>query len=255
MLFDTHCHINDEAYKDDRAEMMARAFEAGVGCMVCPGTGVDTSASAIELARVYDEVYAAVGYHPEEAAAATDEGFAQMRSWLCQEPKVVAIGEVGLDYHWPEPSRQIQQNVFIEQVKMAAELDIPLIIHDREAHGDTVDILRKYGKGCRGVFHCYSGSYEMAKELINMGFYLGFGGTTVFPKSLKLKDIVARLPEDRILIETDCPFLSPPPYRGKRNEPAYVRFVADEIAVLRGTDSAHIRKMTWENGKRLFGLL
>ena len=255
MLFDTHCHINDEAYKDDRAEMMARAFEAGVGCMVCPGTGVDTSASAIELARVYDEVYAAVGYHPEEAAVATEEGFAQMRSWLCREPKVVAIGEVGLDYHWPEPSRQVQQNVFIEQVKMAAELDIPLIIHDREAHGDTVDILRKYGQGCRGVFHCYSGSYEMAKELINMGFYLGFGGTTVFPKSLKLKDIVARLPEDRILIETDCPYLTPPPYRGKRNEPAYVRFVADEVAVLRGTDSAHIRKVTWENGKRLFGLL
>ena len=117
---------------------------------------------------------------------------------------------------------------------MAAELDIPLIIHDREAHGDTVDILRKYGKGCRGVFHCYSGSYEMAKELINMGFYLGFGGTTVFPKSLKLKDIVARLPEDRILIETDCPYLTPPPYRGKRNEPAYVRFVADENCRVEG---------------------
>ena len=232
MLFDTHCHVNDEAYHTDRDEMLTRAFAAGVDYLLCPGTNLETSASAVAMAHKYKQIYAAVGY----------------------DPKVVAIGEVGLDYYWPEPARELQQEVFIEQVKMAVALDVPLDIHDRDAHGDTVDILRKYGKGSRGVFHCYSGSMEMAKEVIKMGFYLGFGGTTVFPKSVKLKDIVSKVPEDRILIETDCPYLTPPPYRGRRNEPAYVRYVADEIARLRNTDTDTIQQLTLENGKRIFAI-
>lgn len=254
MLFDTHCHVNDEAYEQDREAMLQRAFAAGVQYMMCPGTDVRTSAEAVAMSRAYDQIYAAVGIHPEDAASSTPEGMAQIRKWLQDEPKVVAIGEVGLDYHWPEPSREIQQAVFIEQVKMAVELDVPIDIHDREAHGDVMDILRQYGKGLRGVFHCYSGSLEMAQELIKMGFYIGFTGTMVFPKSKKLKRIAAELPLDRILVETDCPYLTPPPYRGKRNEPAYVRYVADELALLRDMDPEEIQRITLENGKRIFGI-
>ncbi|WP_301860201.1 TatD family hydrolase [uncultured Megasphaera sp.] len=254
MLFDTHCHINDEAYAEDREAMMERAFAAGMTYMLCPGTDIQTSAEAVALSHQYLQVYAAVGIHPEDAASATPEGFAQIRQWLQTEKKVVAIGEVGLDYHWPEPSHDIQHDVFIEQVKMAAELDVPLDIHDREAHGDTMDILRKYGKGTRGVFHCYSGSLEMAQELIKMGYYIGFTGTMVFPKSKKLKHIVCELPLDRILIETDSPYLTPPPYRGRRNEPAYVQYVAEEIARLRDMDVHEVRRITEENGRRIFGI-
>ena len=152
MLFDTHCHVNDEAYHTDRDEMLTRAFAAGVDYLLCPGTNLETSASAVAMAHKYKQIYAAVGYHPEEAVSATPEGFEQLRNWLVNDPKVVAIGEVGLDYYWPEPARELQQEVFIEQVKMAVALDVPLDIHDRDAHGDTVDILRKYGKGSRGVF-------------------------------------------------------------------------------------------------------
>lgn len=254
MLFDTHCHLNDKAYQRDRSAMMERAFAAGVSYMMCPGTDVVTSAEAIALSRQYEQVYAAVGIHPEDAASASPAGFYQLRQWLSSEPKVVAIGEVGLDYHWPEPSHEIQQEVFIEQVKMALEFDLPLDIHDREAHGDTMDILRTYGKGTRGVFHCYSGSLEMAEELIKMGYYIGFTGTMVFPKSTKLKRIAAELPLDRMLIETDSPYLTPPPYRGRRNEPAYVQYVADEIARLRGMETEEVRRITLENGKRIFGI-
>ncbi len=254
MLFDTHCHINDKPYAADRQDMLERAFAAGVQWMLCPGTDIETSAEAVALSHEYDQVYAAVGIHPEDAASATPEGFEQIRTWLKTEPKVVALGEVGLDYHWPEPSHEVQQAVFIEQVKMAVELDVPIDIHDREAHGDTMDILRQYGKGIRGVFHCFSGSLEMAQELIKMGFYIGFTGTMVFPNSKKLKRIATEIPMDRVLIETDCPYLTPPPFRGKRNEPAYVQYVAAEIAALRGMEVSDVQRLTVENGKRAFGI-
>ena len=254
MLFDTHCHINDKPYAADRQDMLERAFAAGVQWMLCPGTDIETSAEAVALSHEYDQVYAAVGIHPEDAASATPEGFEQIRTWLKTEPKVVALGEVGLDYHWPEPSHEVQQAVFIEQVKMAVELDVPIDIHDREAHGDTMDILRQYGKGIRGVFHCFSGSLEMAQELIKMGFYIGFTGTMVFPNSKKLKRIATEIPMDRVLIETDCPNLTPPPFRGKRNEPAYVQYVAAEIAALRGMEVSDVQRLTVENGKRAFGI-
>ena len=254
MLFDTHCHINDKPYAADRQDMLERAFAAGVQWMLCPGTDIETSAEAVALSHEYDQVYAAVGIHPEDAASATPEGFEQIRTWLKTEPKVVALGEVGLDYHWPEPSHEVQQAVFIEQVKMAVELDVPIDIHDREAHGDTMDILRQYGRGIRGVFHCYSGSLEMAQELIKMGFYIGFTGTMVFPNSKKLKRIATEIPMDRVLIETDCPYLTPPPFRGKRNEPAYVQYVAAEIAALRGMEVSDVQRLTVENGKRAFGI-
>ncbi|MCI1820846.1 MAG: TatD family hydrolase [Megasphaera sp.] len=252
MLFDTHCHINDTSYDVDRQAMLQRAFDAGVRVMMCPGTDIRTSAEAVAMSRQYTQVYAAVGIHPEDAASADSESFTQIRKWLETEKKIVAIGEVGLDYHWPEPSHEVQQKVFIEQVKLAVEYNIPIDIHDREAHGDTMNILRQYGKGLQGVFHCYSGSLEMAQELLKMGFYIGFTGTMVFPKSQKLKRIASEIPLDRILIETDCPYLTPPPFRGRRNEPAYVKYVAAELARLRGMKLEEIQKITFENGKCIF---
>lgn len=254
MMFDTHCHINDGAYDDDRNTVIDRAIQQGVTTMLCPGTDMKTSESAIALAHSWQSVYAAVGIHPEEAAGARDGYLDVLRHWVQREEKVVAIGEVGLDYHWPEPARPIQQRIFIEQVQLAVELGVPIIIHDREAHGDTLDILRQYGKGLTGVFHCYSGSLEMTKELLTMGFYFGFTGSVVFPNSKKLKRIAASLPMDRILIETDSPYLTPPPHRGQRNEPSYVAYVAEEIARLRQQDVSSVMEQAAKNGKRLFSM-
>ena len=205
------------------------------------------------LSHQYKEVYAAVGIHPEDAASATPEGFEQIRQWLKTEPKVVAIGEVGLDYYWPEPSHEIQQEVFIEHIKMALSLTYLWTFttgKPRRHDGPPA----KIRQGDAGRLPLLFGELEMAEELIKMGYYIGFTGTMVFPKSTKLKRIAAELPIDRILIETDCPYLTPPPYRGKRNEPAYVQYVADEIARLRGMTTEEVRQITLENGKRIFGI-
>ena len=223
MLFDTHCHVNDGAYAEDRPAVFDRAAAAGVGLMICPATDMETSAQCIAMAREHDGLYA-------------------------------AVGEVGLDYHWPEPARDVQQAVFIDMVKLAVELDVPIIIHDREAHGDMLDILRQYGKGIRGVFHCYSGSLEMTDELLRMGFYFGFDGPLTYPNSKRAKRVASHLPLDRMLIETDCPYLTPQAHRGQRNEPAYVHYVAEEIAALRGIDAAEVARVTTENAKRLFAI-
>lgn len=255
MLFDTHCHVNDQAYAEDRAAVLQRAFDGGMAYMMCPATDVKTSEEVVALSRQYDQIYCAVGIHPEEAASATPEGLEEIRRLAKEEPKVVAIGEVGLDYHWPEPSHDIQKAVFIDMVKMALELDLPIDIHDREAHGDTLDILRQYGKGLRGVFHCYSGSLEMTDELLRMGFYFGFTGSMVYANSKRAKRVVSNLPMDRILIETDSPYLTPPPYRGTRNEPSYVKYVAAEIARLRDMTVEEVEQITTENAKRIFRIL
>lgn len=254
MLFDTHCHVNDGAYAEDRPAVFDRAAAAGVGLMLCPATDMETSAQCITMAREHDGLYAAVGIHPEEAAKTQDGDVEKLRQWIRAEEKVVAVGEVGLDYHWPEPARDIQQAVFIDMVKLAVELDVPIIIHDREAHGDTLDILRQYGKGLRGVFHCYSGSLEMTDELLRMGFYFGFDGPLTYPNSKRAKRVASHLPLERIVVETDCPYLTPQAHRGQRNEPAYVRYVAEEIAALRDIDTAEVARVTTENAKRLFAI-
>ena len=252
MLFDTHCHINDKAYDADRREILTRAAASGVGLMLCPATDMETSRACIDLAYSCDGVYAAVGIHPELAATVTPEDAERLRQWVRGEKKVVAIGEVGLDYHWPEPAREIQQAVFIDMVKLAVELDVPIIIHDREAPGATLDILRQYGKGIRGVFHCYSGSLEMTAELLRMGFYFGFDGPLTYPNSKRARRVAENLPLDRILIETDSPYLTPQAHRGQRNEPAYVRYVAEELAALRNISVEEAARITTENGRRLF---
>lgn len=254
MLFDTHCHLYDAAYDADRPAVLERARAAGIGMMLCPATDRQSSEACVELARHYDGIYAAVGIHPQEAGRVQPGDIEAIRRMAEQEPSVVAIGEVGLDYHYDTPARDTQKEIFIEMIGLARDLDLPIDIHDREAHGDTMEILRRYGKGLRGVFHCYSGSLEMTTELIRMGFYFGFTGTVVFPNSKRAKQVASRIPMERLLIETDSPYLTPPPYRGRRNEPAYVRYVAEEIARLRGLDVEYVISQTTANGLQVFGI-
>lgn len=254
MLFDTHCHLYDAAYDADRPAVLERARAAGIGRMLCPATDRQSSEACVELARHYDGIYAAVGIHPQEAGRVQPGDIEAIRRMAEQEPFVVAIGEVGLDYHYDTLARDTQKEIFIEMIGLARDLDLPIDIHDREAHGDTMEILRRYGKGLRGVFHCYSGSLEMTTELIRMGFYFGFTGTVVFPNSKRAKQVASRIPMERILIETDSPYLTPPPYRGRRNEPAYVRYVAEEIARLRGLDVEYVTSQTTANGLQVFGI-
>lgn len=252
MLFDTHAHLYDEKFQYDREEMLAQVFTT-VEHVVVPGEDRETSLRALELAHQYPQIYCAVGYHPHLAAQMTEEDFAQIRQWAETEEKVVAIGEIGLDYYYDNSPRDIQKEVFRRHIELAKELDLPITIHDRDAHGDVMDILRELSdERLRGILHCYSGSYEMAKELIELGFYISFAGPVVFPKSTKLKEVAARLPLERILVETDSPYLTPPPYRGRRNDPSRVYYVAEEIARLHEKPLEEVIAITTANAKKIY---
>ncbi|NLI12526.1 TatD family hydrolase [Pelotomaculum propionicicum] len=252
MLFDTHAHLDDEAYDQDRDEMIQRARQAGVKHIVNVGFNFESAYSSIKLAEKYDLIYAAVGFHPHNATEAAT-GYLQELEELAAHPKVVALGEMGLDYYRDLSPRPVQQRVFREQLSLAKKVGKPVIIHDREAHGDLMDILRQEGLGSAGgVMHCYSGSWEMARECLAMGFYISIAGPVTFPKAPRLKDVAARVPADRLLVETDAPYLTPVPHRGKRNEPAYVFYTAEEVAGLRGMETEDLAQMCAENGRRLF---
>ena len=228
-LFDTHAHVNDGRFDNDRDEMLQACFDAGVEYIMIPGVDRGTVESGLALAKQYDRLYAAVGTHPHESKDFTEE-----------------------DYEFY--NRETQKRVFIRQLELAREVDLPIIIHDRDAHGDIMNILRNEGKDNWGIFHCYSGSWEMAKEAIKLGFYISFAGPVVFPKSTNLKEVAKQVPVDRILIETDSPYLTPPPFRGRRNDPSKTQFVAEEIASLKGMDVDEFCEITYNNGKRVFGI-
>lgn len=252
ILFDTHAHLDDAGYNKDRDEMIRRARQAGVAHIVNVGFNLASSRDSINLADRYDLVYAAVGIHPHDAAGA-GPGYLEELAKMAAHPKVVAIGEMGLDYYRDLSPRPVQRKVFREQMALAKKLQKPIIIHDRDAHGDMMDILRKEKLGpSGGVMHCYSGSWEMARECLAMGFYISIAGPVTFPNAVKLKDVAARVPRDRLLIETDAPYLTPAPYRGKRNEPAYIIYTAEEVARLRGMEKEDLAKMCAENGRKLF---
>lgn len=253
MLFDSHAHMDDEKFDEDREAVLKRALENGVTHILNPGACMASSARAVALSQQYDFIYAAVGVHPHEAESVVADNYRQLAEWA-QETKVVAIGEIGLDYFYDFSPREVQQRVFIEHLDLARQLKLPIIIHDRDAHGDTLEIIKKEGKGLTGVFHCFSGSMEMAHEVLKLGFYLSVGGTVTFKKSAKLKTIVPNMPLDRLLLETDCPYLTPEPYRGQRNEPAYVSLAAQEIARLRNTDPETIAAAAAHNTMTLFGI-
>ncbi len=252
MIFDTHSHYDDKAFDKDQEEVLGLAHEAGVGLIVDPGCDAESSEAAIALAERFDFVYAAVGCHPEELASCSEEAYARIAE-LARHPKCVAIGEIGLDYYWDDTHKEEQKALFRRQIQLALELCKPIIVHDREAHGDCMEIVRDYPE-LRGVFHCYSGSAEMAKELLKRGWYLGFDGPVTYKNARKTIEVLEICPLDRMLIETDSPYLSPVPLRGKRNDSRNLRYVIEKIAEVRGERPERIEQITWENGKRLFGI-
>ena len=254
-LIDSHAHLDGEKFADDRAAVVERALAAGVVKIITMGDSLESSARSVALAERFEPIYAAVGVHPEEAqpmTAATDE---QLAAWAAQE-KVVAIGEIGLDYYWEkdEEKRALQRAIFVRQLDLARQLRLPVCIHDREAHGDMMKILKTEGRGLRGVLHCYSGSWEMAAELLKGDWYFGIDGPLTYKNAAKLPEIVQRLPAERILVETDSPYLSPMPFRGKRNEPAHVLYVAKKAAELRGESLEDFARATRENTRALYGI-
>lgn len=252
-IFDTHAHYDSSAFHADREAVLAALPEAGVALVVDPGCDLPTSRAALALAEQFPHVYAAVGIHPEDCAGYTDADLDALRQ-LCRHDKAVAIGEIGLDYYWAEnPPREFQQQVFRRQLELALELDMPVIIHDREAHGDCLAIVKEY-PGLRGVFHCFSGSPEMAAELLKRGWYLGFDGPITYKNAKRAPEVAAMTPLDRILVETDSPYMTPVPFRGKRNDSRYLPYVLEKLAEWKGVTTEEMTDITFANGKRLFGI-
>ena len=254
-LIDSHAHLDGEKFADDRAAVVERAMANGVVKIITMGDSLESSARSVALTEEFDPVYAAVGIHPEEAQPMTTATDDQLAAWAAQE-KVVAIGEIGLDYYWEkdEERRALQRAIFVRQLDLARQLRLPVCIHDREAHGDMMKILKTEGRGLRGVLHCYSGSWEMAAELLKGDWYFGIDGPLTYKNAAKLPEIVQRLPAERILVETDSPYLSPMPFRGKRNEPAHVLYVAKKAAELRGESLEAFARATRENTRELYGI-
>ncbi|MEN8697708.1 TatD family hydrolase [Bacillus infantis] len=254
MLFDTHVHLNAEQFEEDLEEVIGRAQAEGVSHMVVVGFDRPTITRAMELAEAYDFIFACVGWHPVDAIDMTDEDLAWIEE-LAAHPKVVAIGEMGLDYHWDKSPKDVQKDVFRRQIRLAKKVKLPIVIHNRDATADVVEILREEGAGeVGGIMHCYSGSVEVAKECLDMNFYISLGGPVTFKNAKKPKEVAEAVPLEKLLIETDCPYLAPHPYRGKRNEPAYVKLVAEQIAELKGLAYEEVAEATTENAKRLFGI-
>jgi TatD DNase family protein len=253
MLADSHAHIDDERFDADREEVVARALAAGVSLIVNIGADMSSSARSVALAETYPGIYAAVGMHPHDSQDMQETDYLQLERWTTH-PKVVAIGEIGLDYHYDLSPRPVQKEVFLRQLDLARKTGKPFIIHEREAHADMMDIIRNAARGLNGVFHCFSGSVETAREYLKMGFYISVAGPVTFPKSLKTKEVAKTVPLDRLLVETDSPYLTPHPFRGKRNEPAHVRLVAEEIANLRDISLEELAEATTANVRRLFNI-
>lgn len=252
MYFDTHAHYDSGAFNEDRLPLLESMPEKGVELIIDPGCDLISSRKAIELAERFDFVYAAVGWHPEDIDKLTEEDYRSMES-LAQHKKCVAIGEIGLDYYWDASQKDVQKALFRRQAELALRLNKPVIVHDREAHADSLDIVCDYPE-LRGVFHCYSGSIEMAEILLKRGWYLGFDGPITYKNARKAIEVLKACPPDRILIETDSPYLSPVPQRGKRNDSGNLKYVVEKIAEVKGMEPKTVAKLTAENGRRLFGL-
>ncbi len=253
-LFDTHAHLDDRKYDRDRQQMLAQAQQKGVQYIVNVGYDLDSSQRSIALAEQYPFIYAAVGVHPHDAAMVDEKALAKLQT-LASHPKVVAVGEMGLDYYRDLSPRDIQQQVFRKQLELAKEAGKPVIIHDREAHGDVMRILKEAkASAIGGILHCFSGSWEMAQECLELGFYISIAGPVTFHNARKLTEIAAKVPLDRLLIETDAPYLTPEPFRGKRNEASYVYYVAEKLATLRGMAIEELAEATTKNGLAVFGI-
>ena len=253
MLFDTHAHMDDRAFHEDREALLQSLPEKGISLLMNPGCSLAASRDAVALANQYPYIYAAVGSHPDAADEVCPEVIESYRQLCRENPKVKAIGEIGLDYHYEDIPREIQKKAFRMQMELARELNLPAIVHEREAHEDGMAIVTEFPE-VTGVFHCYSGSLEMAKWLVSHGWYIGFTGVLTFKNARKAVEVAANIPIDRIVLETDCPYMSPEPFRGKRNDPGKLYRMAEKLAELRGLSLEEIHAITTENGKRLYRL-
>lgn len=251
MYFDTHAHYDSERFQADRDAVLSALPAQGVELVIDPGCDEESSRAAIALAEQYPFLYAAVGWQPQELKERYREGDLEVIRELAAHPKVVAIGEIGLDYYWDTSYNELQQQVLRQQFQLARELELPVIFHDREAHGDSLDIVREF-PDVRGVFHCFSGSVEMAEILLKLGWYLGFDGPVTYKNSKKHRQVLERCPMDRILIETDSPYLAPEPVRGTRNHSGNLQYINEKIAEIKGVSLAEMAAQTTENGRRLF---
>ena len=252
MYFDTHAHYDSGAFNADRFEILGSMPDAKVGLIVNPGCDLESSKTAIGLAERFNFVYAAVGWHPEDMDKLTDKAYAELER-LAEHPKCLAIGEIGLDYYWDDTHKAEQKELFKRQIELAIRLNKPVIVHDREAHGDSLEIVRDFSE-LRGVFHCFSGSVEMASELLKRGWYLGFDGPITYKNARKAIEVLEFCPLDKIVIETDSPYLTPVPNRGKRNDSRQLEFVVNKIAEIKGINADEVENITFENGKKLFGI-
>ncbi len=250
MYFDTHAHYTDESFDNDRDETIKAVRESGVELIMNASSDNESCVKSLELSEKYPFIYSAVGWHPHEAKTFTKESEELIRRW-CTLPKVRAIGEIGLDFYYDLSERDVQRGVFIRQMELARELKKPVIVHDRDAHAECMEIIRKF-PNIKGVFHCYSGSAEMAKEILDMGWYLGFTGAITFKNARKALEVIEMCPNDRILIETDCPYLAPVPHRGKRNDSRFLPYMAQKVAEIKGISVEDAAEMTYLNGRRFF---
>lgn len=253
MIFDTHAHYDSEQFNEDREELLCSMEEQGVGTIVNVCASYASCERVTNMVQKYPFMYAAVGIHPDHVGSLNEETFAKMKE-LFSRDKVIAVGEIGLDYYWDNESHDLQKKWFIRQLELAGELDLPVLIHSRDAAADTMEIMKAHAEGLNGVIHCYSYSKEMAQEYVKMGFYIGVGGVVTFKNGRKLKETVAEIPLESIVLETDCPYLAPEPYRGKRNHSAYIRYVAETIAEIKGVTYEEVVAQTEENARKMYRL-
>ena len=251
MLFDTHAHMDDRAFDADREELLRSLPEQGLQLVMNPGCSLESSRNVSRLTREYDFLYGAVGSHPDAADEVNDAVLAEYRELCKLNSKIKAIGEIGLDYHYEDIPRQIQMQAFRSQMELARELDLPVIVHERDAHEDGMSVVRDFPT-VTGVFHCYSGSAEMARQLVDKGWYIGFTGVLTFKNARKAVEVASSIPLERIVLETDCPYMAPEPFRGKRNHPGYLYRMAEKLAEIRGMSVEEIHAVTTENGRRLY---
>ena len=255
MIFDSHAHYDDAQFDDDRMDVLSHLKDAGVAKVVNISNGWDDLMKTLELIRQVPFLYGTVGIHPCKVSELNDERMERMRDF-CSRDKIVAVGEIGLDYYWMSDPKEVQKEWFIRQLRLAKEVNLPVVIHSRDASQDTFDIMKAEHAGTTGgVIHCYSGSVEMAREYVKMGYFLGIGGVVTFKNSKTLKKVAAEIPLEHIVIETDCPYLAPTPYRGKRNSSAYLPMVIEEIARLRGISTEEVERVTYENAMRLYSIV
>ena len=251
MLFDTHAHMDDRAFNEDRQALLNSFPDQGIALVMNPGCSLFSSRNVDKLTKEYDFLYGAVGSHPDVADEVNEAVLEEYRMLCKQNPKIKAIGEIGLDYHYEDIPREIQQKAFRMQMELARELNLPVIVHERDAHEDGMKIVEEFPE-VKGVFHCYSGSYEMAKWLIARGWYIGFTGVLTFKNARKAVEVASQIPLDRIVLETDCPYMAPEPFRGKRNDPGKIYRMAERLAEIRGLSVEEVQKITTENGKKLY---